>query len=105
MKPQKALSRRARIWRIFWMVLICLAIVPAIGLESYRSVKVFRHWNRNRLIKQTCIQELDSLRLEQQKLKDEVYKLKYNTLAQERVAREMGYVRPGEVVYRFIPKN
>ena len=39
-----------------------------------------------------------------EQLKEEIYKLKHDLFTQEQLAREMGYIKPGETVYKFAPK-
>jgi len=91
--------------RILWILLIGIVLLPIMLLESYRFAKSFRYWHHNKELKQNYIQEVSRLRLEQEGLKNEVRRLKYNTLTQERLSREMGYVKPGETVYKFTPKT
>ena len=74
-------------------------------MDGYRFVQGLQYWWRNREIKQGYVEEVERLQQEQQRLKEEVYKLKYNPLTQERLAREMGYIKPGETVYKFVPKS
>lgn len=75
------------------------------SLETYRLVRGVQYWSYNRKTKQSYVQEIEKLQKTKQSLREEIHKLKENNLAQERLAREMGYVRPGEIVYKFIPKT
>jgi len=54
-------------------------------------------------IKQEYVMAVEELRQKQRQLKAEIERLENSTLAQERLAREMGYIKPGEIVYKFVP--
>jgi len=86
------------------MLLLCIVLLPLLTLEVYRFVDGFQRWRHNREIKQGYVNEIERLSQEQQRLKEEIDKLKHNRLTQERLAREMGYVKPGETVYKIAPE-
>jgi cell division protein FtsB len=98
-------TRSARRWRAFGKLLFCVAFLSFLALNGYRFTRGFRYWSRNREIRRGYVQEVERLRQEQERLKEEIYKLKHSLLAQERLAREMGYIKPGEIVYKFVPKR
>jgi cell division protein FtsB len=104
-RVRKDKTPAVRRWRSFWKLLLCAALVSFLVLDGYRFTQRFQYWCRNREIKREYIEEVERLRQEQQRLKEEIYKLRYSPLAQERIAREMGYIKPGETVYKFIPKT
>ena len=79
-------------------------ILSFLAIDSYKFVPRVRYWWRNREIKQGYVTEVERLRQEQQQLKEEIDKLEHSPLTQERIAREMGYIKPGETVYKFVPK-
>jgi len=100
--PQK---RRIGIGYILRTLLICVVIAVIISMQVYRFGNAFKYWWSNRGLKQHYVQEVNVLMQQQESMKKELNKLKYNTLTQERLAREMGYVRPGEVVYKLTNIN
>ena len=102
---RKDKTRAARRWRSFWKLLLCVTLLSFLVLDGYRFTQRFQYWCRNREIKQGYVEEVERLRQEQQQLKEEIHKLRYSPLAQERIAREMGYIKPGETVYKFVPKT
>ena len=85
--------------------MLCIALVSFLALDGYRFTQVFQYWRRNREIKQGYAREVERLWQERQRLKERAYKLEHNLLTQERLAREMGYIKPGETVYKFVPKS
>lgn len=96
-------KRREKMWSIFWTLLVCVVVLSFLTIDGYRFTPQVRYWWRNKEIKQGYAQEVEKLRQEQQQLKEEIDKLEHSTLAQERLAREMGYIKPGETVYKFVP--
>ena len=91
-------------WNLFGWLLLGAAFLFLLTIGSYRFVRGFQYWRRNLKIRRGYIQEVDRLRQKHQRLRDELYKLEHSLLAQERLAREIGYIRPGEVVYKFAQK-
>ena len=90
-------------WETLLILLICTAFLCFMAVDSYRFIKGLQYWHRNREVEQEYVKEVERLQQKQQWLEDEIDKLKYNTLAQERLAREIGYIKPGEIVYKFEP--
>lgn len=86
-------------------LLICIVSLFLFAIGSYRLIQGVQYWQRNKEIKQGYIQAVEKLKQKQQQLKDEIYRLNYNLLTQERLARELGYIRPGEIVYKILPKS
>jgi len=78
-------------------------IVSFLAIDGYKFVPRFRYWWRNMEIKQEYVMAVEELRQKQRRLKAEIERLENSTLAQERLAREMGYIKPGEIVYKFVP--
>ena len=97
-------NQAARGWNLFGRLLLGAAFLFLLTIGGYRFVRGFQYWRRNSNIRREYIQEVDRLRQQRQHLKDELYKLEYSLLAQERLAREIGYIKPGEVVYKFASK-
>ncbi len=91
--------------QFFWIVLIFIIIIPIMILQTYRFSNAFRYWQNNRKLKQEYTKEITRLYFEQIKLKKEIYNLNHNKLVQERLAREIGFIKPGEIVYRFSNKK
>jgi cell division protein FtsB len=91
-------------WNLFGRLLLGAAFLFLLTIGGYRFVRGFQYWRRNLKIRREYIQEVDRLRQKHQRLKDELYKLEHSLLAQERLAREIGYIKPGEVLYKFAQK-
>ncbi len=88
-----------------WKMLLCVAVLSLLAIDVYKFIPRFRYWSRNREIKQGYIDEVQRLRQEHERLKEEIDKLEHSLLAQERLAREMGYIKPGETVYKLAPRS
>ena len=84
--------------------MLCVVLLSFLVLDGYRFARGFQYWWRNRKIKQAYVEEVERLRQEQQQLKEEIHRLEHSALAQERLAREMGYIKPGETVYMLVPR-
>ena len=97
-------TRDARKWRFLWKFLFCVVFLSFLVLNSYRFVRGFQSWWRNREIRQGYARETERLTRERQRLKEQIDKLENSPLAQERLAREMGYIKPGETVYKLVPQ-
>ena len=91
-------------WRVFWKLFLCAIFLFFLSIGGYRFTKGFQYWRRNENIKRGYVEEVDRLKIERQRLKREIQNLQNNILTQERLAREIGYIKPGETVYKFIPK-
>ena len=87
--------------RIFQSGLLIIAFI-VLPVSLYRFGEGFHNWHRARRIKQHYLAELVRLRRERDELKGQVEKLKHNELAKERLARRLGYVKPGEVMYKIV---
>ena len=96
-------TRGTKRWETFLILLICTAFLSFLAADGYRFIKGLQYWNRNREIKQGYVREVEKLQREQQRLKEEIDNLENNVLTQERLAREIGYIKPGEIVYKFKP--
>ncbi len=88
-------------WLILWVLLIFIIIIPIMILQVYRFSSAFQYWRYNKKLKEEYTKEVNKLYLEQVKLKKEIYNLNHNKLVCERLAREIGFIKPGEIVYRF----
>lgn len=97
-------THRAKKWETLCVLLVCTVLLSLLVVDSYRFIKVLQYWNRNREIKQGYVSKVEALRQEQRRLKGEIDDLKSNVLAQERLAREIGYIKPGEIMYKFAPE-
>lgn len=97
-------DRPRRTWRVLWKLLVFAGILSFLAADGYKFVPRLQYWWRNRQIKQEYVVEVKRLHQEQQRLRDEVNKLQHNLLTKERLAREMGFIKPGETVYKFVPK-
>ena len=87
---------------IMWRLLVCIIVTIVISVQIYTFGDAFKYWWGNREIKKKYTQQISQLGQQQEMMKKEILNLKNNKLAQERLAREMGYIKPGEVVYKFI---
>jgi cell division protein FtsB len=94
-------NQAAKGWNLFGRLLLGAAFLFLLAIGSFRFVRGFQYWRRNSNIRCEYVQEVDRLGQQHQRLKDELYKLEHSLLAQERLAREIGYIKPGEVVYKF----
>ena len=97
-------ASRARVLDAFWKLLVLVGVLSFLAIDGYKFVPRLQYWWHNREIKQEYVTEVEKLRAEQQQLKEEKDKLGHNLLTQERLAREMGYVKPGETVYKLAPR-
>ena len=97
----RKVNDRSNKWHFLWVLLVFIIIIPIMIIQIYRFSGAFRYWQNNRKLKQEYTKEINRLYLEQIKLKKEIYNLNHNKLVQERLAREIGFIRPGEIVYRF----
>lgn len=102
---KRKLSDHSNKWHFFWILIIFIIIIPTVIVQVYRFSSAFRYWQNNRKLKQEYTKEIDRLYFEQIKLKKEIYNLNHNRLVQERLAREIGFIKPGEVIYRFSNKE
>jgi len=100
--PQKQTIKAKHVLR---KLLICIVIAIIFSVQIYRFGGVFKYWWSNRELKQRYILDVNELQQKQENMKLELYKLKNNKLTQERLAREMGYAKPGEIVYKFMNVN
>jgi cell division protein FtsB len=98
------LDKKATKRRLLWKLLLCVVFLAFIAIDGYRFFNIFQSWRINGEIKQEYLEAVDKLRKEQEQLKQEIHDLKYRRLTQERLAREMGYIKPGETVYKLSPK-
>jgi len=92
------------IWRVFRIIIIYAIITIIVSIQIYRLGDGFRYWWQNKRLKKQYIQEIASLEQKQAEMKRELDSLKYGVFENERLAREIGYVKPGEIVFRFKSK-
>ena len=85
--------------------MVCAVITVVISVQVYRIGSVFRYWYNNKEEKKIRIQEISELEKQQEEMNKELDNLKYNVRTNERLARSMGYVKSGEIVYKFKPKS
>ena len=97
-----AKRKNASWFSIMWRLLICIIVTIVFSVQIYTFGDAFKYWWGNREIKKKYTQQISQLGQQQEMMKKEILNLKNNKLAQERLAREMGYIKPGEVVYKFI---
>ena len=90
-----------RKWKIFVKLLLLVAFLSFLAMDGYRFIRGFQYWQRNREIKQGYVRDVDRLREEKKQLEEKLQRLEHSLLAQERLAREMGYIKPGETVYKI----
>lgn len=93
--------RRYRL-RLYLLLFIILSVIC---YEGYELSKAFKRWYYYRQQVELCKQSIDDLRSQNELLEKVAHELQHNEFAQEKVAREMGYVKPGETVYRFVNKE
>lgn len=93
--------RRYRL-RLYLLLFIILSVF---FYEGYELSKEFRRWHHYRQQVELYKQSIEELKSENELLEETAHKLRNSEFAQEEVAREMGYVKPGETVYRFVHKE
>jgi len=86
-------------------VLLCCVLLFFMSITGYRFVKGFQYWRRNAIVKRGYEAKVQKLKQERDHLMDKVDKIRNNSLMQERLAREIGYIKPGETKYKFINKE
>ncbi len=96
-------SYPGRGWRrfILWLLIVIFGF-SSLVIGGYRLINGFQYWRQNDQVRDSYVQAIEELKLEQQSLKEELYKLQYNRLTKERLARELGYIKPGETVYKIV---
>ena len=104
-ETRNTFDRKISIGHVFRTIIVCAAITVLISVQVYRLGSVFRYWHSNRGEKKVRIQELAELEKQQEEMNKELNSLKHNVLTNERLARSMGYVKSGEIVYKFKPKS
>jgi cell division protein FtsB len=82
-----------------WLFILALVVLL---VSLYRFVEGFQNWQEARQIKQNYLEELDAFKLKREDLKERVEKLKSDELSKERLARRLGYIKPGEIVYKVV---
>ncbi len=88
--------------KLFILTLFCGLLLAALIGGDYN---VFSIWGLYRQ-KEDLSREVDSLRVENQLLSDQIKRLEQDPRAIERVAREQfGMARNGETVYRILPTS
>ena len=103
-RSDKNKAGRASVRGVLWKLLVCVGVLSFLTMDGYKFMPRLQYWWHNREIKQEYVTEVERLRVEQQRLKEEMEKLGHSLLAQERLAREIGYIKPGETVYKLVAK-
>ena len=88
--------RLARSWLFIFAVVLLVVCL-------YRLVEGVQDWREDRRIKQHYAGELKKLELERERLRVRVEKLRTSKLTKERLARGLGYIKPGETVFKVVP--
>ena len=70
-------------------------------ISLYRFVQGFQNWQEARAIRNHSFEELARLAQKRDLLKGRLEKLQTNELAKERLVRRLGYIKPGETVYKI----
>ena len=86
---------------------ICLAAFLLVLLASnlYHTQQGFLNWHRAIAFRTDFQAKLKKLRQQRDDLKTRVAQLESNPLTQERLVRQLGYIKPGEKVYRFVKRS
>jgi len=87
--------------RIIQIILLLLAI-PLFALSSFSFIEGFKYWRQSQEIQQSYVDEIKELKAKQDELFDYVKRLKNDDSAMEAIAREQGYIKEGETVYRIV---
>ena len=80
---------------------LSIAAVVVLLVSLYRFVEGFQNWQEARAIKERFNNEIVALERKRDALKLRVEKLQTDDLTQERLARKLGYIKPGETVYKI----
>lgn len=104
LEPETYYSRKKKVsgFRILLRLITAVVATMMISFQIYTFGGAVRYWQENREKKQKYILEINELEQQQKMLKKEIMELKNNKLTQERLAREMGYIKPNEVIYKFM---
>jgi cell division protein FtsB len=87
-----------RILYLLLAVLLSLSFFTAFGDRGF--IHLWRLWQE----KKNLDQENFLLQSENERLRERVRLLRHNDRYLEKVAREeLGFARPGEIIYRFVP--
>ena len=87
--------RLVRSWLLIFAVLLLLVCL-------YRLFEGVQDWQKDHRLKQRYAEEIKKLERERERLRVRVENLKTNELTQERLARGLGYIKPGETVYKVV---
>ena len=87
--------------RIVQIILFLLAI-PLFALSSCRFIDGFKYWRQSKEIRQNYAADIKELEAKRDRLFNYVECLRNDEFAMEAIAREQGYVKEGETVYRII---
>ncbi len=87
--------------RIVQIILLLLAI-PLFALSSCRFVDGFKYWRQSKKIRRSYIATIKELEAKRDERLDYVERLQNDELTREMVAREQGYIKEGETVYRLV---
>jgi len=87
--------------RIVQIILLLLAI-PIFALSSCGFIDGFKSWQQSKKIQQSFIAKIKELEAKRDERLDCVERLKNDELTREMAAREQGYIKEGETVYRIV---
>ncbi len=104
LEPEIYYPRRRKFsgFKILWRLIIVFVVTIMISYQIYTFGDAVKYWQENREKRQRYVREINELEQQQRIMKREILELKNNKLTQERLARAMGYIRQGEIVYKFI---
>jgi len=97
-RSNKSTKYTGRTRRGLWILVICFVLLFFLAMSGHRFLQGIQYWRRNERVKHGYVVELERLKRERERLNEEVHDLKHDPVTQEKLAREMGYIKPGEDV-------
>jgi cell division protein FtsB len=82
-----------------WLSIVAFVVLL---ISLYRFVEGFQNWQEARAIKRRFHNEIAELERKRDQLQLRIEKLRTDELTKERLARRVGYIKPGETVYKIV---
>ncbi len=82
------------------VLFICAGVVLLINVV--RLCGELWDWREARQLRQQSLNDLSELNVQRDRMQIHVEKLRTDELTKERLARRLGYVKPGEIIYKIV---
>ncbi|MBD3183518.1 hypothetical protein GF312_14580 [Candidatus Poribacteria bacterium] len=109
MRRNKRINSNTKHWKritgIILKYIVYAAILFFVFTGGYRFIQMMQYWHKNSLIKEKYVIQVERLKQEQEALKKRIDDLNNNPVVLEKLARDIGFVKPGEVIYRLPNKG